>query len=120
MNCCCETLYSDRVTSSGLSSHLITHLFVYYMYHLFIFFFWVPWVDSLLGNMGSRDHLFDICLYFGVLRINLLTYLHENIMLTYTNGYSSGLIPFGCQDIELKKRSVLFGLCQDFKHITHM
>ena len=74
MNCSCETLYSDLVTSYGLSSHLIIHLFVYYMYNLFIYFLG-PWVDSLLCYMGSRDHLFDICLYFGVLRINLLTYL---------------------------------------------
>ena len=38
MNCSCETLYADLVINFGLSSQLITHLFVYYMYHLFIFF----------------------------------------------------------------------------------
>ena len=75
-------MYSDLVTSSGLSSHLIINLFVYFMYHLLIY---------LLGPMGrqpirlngSRDHLFDILLYFGVLRINLLTYLQ---CMSYPSG----------------------------------
>ena len=43
---------------------------MYFMYHLIIFF----WVDSLLGYMGSRDHLFVIFVFVGVLRIKL-TYL---------------------------------------------
>ena len=32
------------------------------MYHLF-YFFGVPWVDNLLGYMGSRDHLFVIFVF---------------------------------------------------------
>ena len=45
--------------------------YVFYVSSLF-YFFWVPWVDSILGYMGSRDHLLSFVFWCVA---NKLTYL---------------------------------------------